>query len=205
MSCTDMMRHAVGQNGGSLTHLSIYEPARAPITSFAVQVAEVIVDPGTGQVKVTKLTTVHDSGTVLNHLSYTGQIDGGIVTGLGFALMEDNSLVDGKMPTVNLGEFKMASIADLPKLTTVLMESPAGPIPYQGKAIAEIPNVPTAAAIANAVQDACGVRIFGFADNRGEGLRGAEEITNNRNGLAAKNAKPITGCRGNPLWLPFRV
>ena len=97
MSCTDMMCHAVGQNGGALTHLSIYEPARAPITSFAVQVAEVIVDPGTGQVKVTKLTTVHDSGTVLNHLSYTGQIDGGIVTGLGFALMEDNSLVDGKM------------------------------------------------------------------------------------------------------------
>jgi CO/xanthine dehydrogenase Mo-binding subunit len=160
MSCTDMMCHAVGQNGGSLTHLSIYEPARAPITSFAVQVAEVIVDHGTGQVKVTKLTTVHDSGTVLNHLSYTGQIDGGIVTGLGFALMEDNSLIDGKMATINLGEFKMASIADLPKLTTVLMESPAGPIPYHGKAIAEIPNVPTAAAIANAVQDACGVRIL---------------------------------------------
>jgi CO/xanthine dehydrogenase Mo-binding subunit len=160
MSCTDMMRHAVAQNGGALTHLSVYEPARAPITSFAVQVAEVTVDPGTGQVKVNKLTTVHDSGTVLNHLSYTGQIDGGIVNGLGFALMEDNSLVDGKMPTVNLGEFKMANIADLPKLTTVLMESPAGPIPYQGKAIAEIPNVPTAAAIANAVQDACGVRIL---------------------------------------------
>ena len=74
--------------------------------------------------------------------------------------MEDNSLVDGKMPTVNLGEFKMANIADVPKLTTVLMESPAGPIPYQGKAIAEIPNVPTAAAIANAIHDACGVRIL---------------------------------------------
>ena len=160
MSCTDMIRHAVAQNGGALTHLSNYEPARAPITSFAAQVAEIEVDPGTGQVKVTKLTTVHDSGTVLNHLSYTGQIDGGIINGLGFALMEDNSLVDGKMPTANLGEFKMANIADVPKLTTVLMETPAGPIPYQGKAIAEIPNVPTAAAIANAIQDACGVRIL---------------------------------------------
>jgi len=98
MSCTDMIRHAVAQNGGALTHLSNYEPARAPITSFAAQVAEVEVDPGTGQVRVTKLTTVHDSGTILNHLSYTGQIDGGIINGLGFALMEDNSLVDGKMP-----------------------------------------------------------------------------------------------------------
>ncbi|HUR72090.1 MAG TPA: molybdopterin cofactor-binding domain-containing protein, partial [Candidatus Limnocylindrales bacterium] len=150
----------IAQHGGALTHLSVYEPARAPITSFAVQVAEVTVEPATGQVKVNKLTTVHDSGTVLNHLSYTGQIDGGIINGLGFALMEDNSLIDGTMPTVNLGEFKMANIADLPKLTTVLMESPAGPIPYQGKAIAEIPNVPTAAAIANAVQDACSVRIL---------------------------------------------
>jgi CO/xanthine dehydrogenase Mo-binding subunit len=156
----DLISLAVKQNGGALTHLSVYEPSRAPITSFAAQVAEVEVDPATGQVKVKKLTTVHDSGTVLNHLSYTGQIDGGVVTGFGFALMEDNSLVDGKMMTANLGEFKMATIADVPKLTTVLMESANGPIPYQGKAIAEIPNVPTAAAIANAIQDAAGVRLF---------------------------------------------
>ncbi|MGE5218225.1 MAG: xanthine dehydrogenase family protein molybdopterin-binding subunit [Chloroflexota bacterium] len=155
-----LIRLAVEQNRGALTHLSVYEPSRAPITSFAAQVAEVEVDPATGQAKVKKLTTVHDSGTVLNHLSYTGQIDGGVITGLGFALMEDNSLVDGKMLTANLGEFKMATAADVPKLTTVLLESPNGPIPYQGKAIAEIPNVPTAAAIANAVQDAIGVRLF---------------------------------------------
>jgi CO/xanthine dehydrogenase Mo-binding subunit len=150
----------VEQNNGPLTHLSVYEPSRAPITSFAAQVAEVEVDPATGKVTVTKLTTVHDSGTVLNHLSYTGQIDGGVVTGLGFALMEDNSLVDGKMAVANLGEFKMATVADVPKLTTVLMQDPAGPIPFQGKAIAEIPNVPTAAAIANAIHDAVGVRLY---------------------------------------------
>ena len=160
MSLSDLMRLAVEQNHAPLTHLSIYEPARAPITSFAAQVAEVEVDPMTGQVKVKKLTTVHDSGTVLNHLSYQGQIDGGVITGLGFALMEDNSLVDGRMPTVNLGEFKMATSADVPELKTVLMESPTGPSPYQGKAIAEIPNVPTAAAIANAIQDAVGVRLY---------------------------------------------
>ena len=156
----ELMRLAVEENRGAITHLSVYEPSRAPITSFAAQVAEVEIDPGTGQAKVKKLTTVHDSGTVLNHLSYTGQIDGGVITGLGFALMEDSSLVDGKMMTANLGEFKMATIADVPKLTTVVMESPNGPIPYQGKAIAEIPNVPTAAAIANAIQDAVGVRLY---------------------------------------------
>jgi CO/xanthine dehydrogenase Mo-binding subunit len=154
------MRLAVEQNRAPIEHLSVYEPARAPITSFAAQVAEVEVDPVTGQVIVKKLTTVHDSGTVLNHLSYQGQIDGGVVTGLGFALMEDNSLIDGKMAVANLGEFKMATAADVPKLTTVLMESPTGPSPFQGKAIAEIPNVPTAAAIANAIHDAVGVRLY---------------------------------------------
>ena len=160
MSFSDLMRLAVEQNGAPITHLSVYEPSRAPITSFAAQVAEVEVDPTTGRVKVKKLTTVHDSGTVLNHLSYQGQVDGGVITGLGFALMEDSSLVDGKMATANLGEFKMATIADLPKLTTVLMEDATGPTPFQGKAIAEIPNVPTAAAIANAIEDAVGVRLY---------------------------------------------
>jgi CO/xanthine dehydrogenase Mo-binding subunit len=160
MPFIELIRLAVEENRGPITQLSVYEPSRAPITSFAAQVAEVEVDTATGQAKVKQLTTVHDSGTVLNHLSYTGQIDGGVITGLGFALMEDNSLVEGKMMTANLGEFKLATIADIPKLTTVLMESPNGPIPYQGKAIAEIPNVPTAAAIANAIEDAVGVRLF---------------------------------------------
>jgi CO/xanthine dehydrogenase Mo-binding subunit len=155
----DVIRLALEQNAGAVSHLSVYEPARAPITSFAAQVAEVEVDPATGQVKVKKLTTVHDSGKVLNHLTYQGQVDGGVVTGLGFALMEDSSLIDGKMATANLGEFKMPTVADVPKLTTVLMEDATGPTPFQGKAIAEIPNVPTAAAIANAIADAVGVRL----------------------------------------------
>lgn len=156
----EIMRLAVEEHRGPLTHLSVYEPSRAAITSFAAQVAEVEVDSVTGQVKVKKLTTVHDAGTVLNHLTYQGQIDGGVVTGLGFALMEDNPMVDGKIATVNLGEFKIPSAADVPPLTTVVMESPTGPSPFQGKAIAEIPNVPTAAAVANAIADAVGVRIF---------------------------------------------
>lgn len=159
-SFEELMRMAVEENRGPLTHLSVYEPARAGITSFAAQVAEVEVDRDTGQVKVKKLTTVHDSGRVINHLTYQGQIDGGVVTGLGFALMEDSSLVDGKIAAGNLGDFKIPTIADVPKLATVLMEEASGPTPFQGKAIAEIPNVPTAPAIANAIYDAVGVRLF---------------------------------------------
>jgi CO/xanthine dehydrogenase Mo-binding subunit len=83
-----------------------------------------------------------------------------VVTGLGFALMEENPIMDGRIATLNLGEFKIPTAPDVPRLTTLLLESPTGPAPFQGKAIAEIPNVPTAPAIANAVADAVGVRIF---------------------------------------------
>ena len=72
MQFTDLMRLAVEENHGAITHLSVYEPSRAAITSFAAQVAEVEVDPGTGQAKVKKLTTVHDSGTFGGATSQSG-------------------------------------------------------------------------------------------------------------------------------------
>jgi CO/xanthine dehydrogenase Mo-binding subunit len=157
----NMIARAVKENGGPVFHLTNYVPKDMPkVTGFAAQVAEVEVDPNTGGVTVLNLTTAHDTGTVLNHLTLTGQIEGGIVTGFGFATMEENPLVDGKIATLSLGEAKLPCIADVPPLKTVLVESPTGPTPYGGKAIAENPNVPTAAAIANAVADACGVRLF---------------------------------------------
>jgi len=82
------------------------------------------------------------------------------VTGFGFATMEENPIVDGKVSTLTLGEAKLPCIRDVPPLKTVLVDTPTGPTPFGGKAIAENPNVPTAAAIANAVADACGVRIY---------------------------------------------
>ena len=118
------------------------------VTKFAAQMAEVEVDPTTDGVRVLNLTTTHDTGTVLNHLTLTGQIEGGVVTGFGFALMEENPILDGKIATLTLGESKLPCIADVPPLKTVLIESPTGPTPFGGKAIAENPNVPTAAAIA---------------------------------------------------------
>ena len=157
----NMIKLAVKENGGPVFHLTNFVPKDMPkVTGFAAQVAEVEVDPTTGGVKVLNLTTAHDTGTVLNHLTLTGQIEGGIVTGFGFALMEENPMIDGKIATLTLGEAKLPCIADVPPLKTVLVESPTGPTPYGGKAIAENPNVPTAAAIANAIADACGVRLF---------------------------------------------
>jgi CO/xanthine dehydrogenase Mo-binding subunit len=74
--------------------------------------------------------------------------------------MEETPLADGHVSTANLGEFKIPTPLEIPNLTTVFLESATGPAPYHGKAIAEIPNAPTAAAIANAVADAVGIRLF---------------------------------------------
>ena len=156
-----MIELAVKENGGPVFHLSNFVPKDMPkVTGFACQVAEVEVDTDTGAIRVLNFTTSHDPGTVLNHMTLTGQIEGGFVTGLGFTLMEENPMIDGKIATLTLGESKLPCIRDIPPLKTVLVESPTGPTPFGGKAIAENPNVPTAAAIANAVASACGVRIF---------------------------------------------
>jgi CO/xanthine dehydrogenase Mo-binding subunit len=153
----ELARLAVEENGGPIFHLTLYEPTDHPqVTSFAAQVAEVEVDPETGKVRVTRITTAHDSGIVLNSMTYQGQVDGGVVMGVGFGLMEETPMVEGRIGTLSMGEFKIPSIRDVPQLATILLESPTGPVPYHGKAIAEIPNVPTAAAIANAVADALG-------------------------------------------------
>jgi carbon-monoxide dehydrogenase large subunit len=161
VSSEEVVRLAVAENGGPIFHLTLYEPKdEPPVTSFAAQVAEVEVDSETGQVKVKKITTAHDAGIVLNTLHFQGQVDGGVVNGLGFALMEETPMVDGRIAALNLGEFKIPCIKDIPKLTTVVLQSPTGPVPFHGKSIGEMPNVPAAAAIANAIADAVGVHLF---------------------------------------------
>lgn len=161
MSFAEIAQAAIAEAGGQFHHETIFAPeSQPPITSFAAQIAEVEVDTETGQVRVTRMTTAHDSGKILNHLTYQGQIDGGVVNGIGFALMEDNPMSDGKITTLNLGDFKLPCAKDIPTLNTVFVEQGEGPVPFQGKAIGELPNVPTAAAIANAVADATGARVY---------------------------------------------
>ncbi|MFQ5880569.1 MAG: hypothetical protein ACE5IZ_10405, partial [Dehalococcoidia bacterium] len=78
---------------------------------------------------------------------------------IGQALTEHLLVEDGAVATLNLGDYKLPNTADIPELTTVLVETRAGPAPYQGKAIGELSNVAVPAAIANAVFDAVGVRL----------------------------------------------
>jgi CO/xanthine dehydrogenase Mo-binding subunit len=129
-------------------------------TCFTAQVVDVEVDPETGQVRIRRLLTVEDVGTVINPLTHQGQIDGGVVQAIGQALMEELLVEDGRVTTANLGEYKLPTIADIPPFTTLLLDGGTGPGPYNSKGIGEMSLVPTPAAIANAIYDACGVRIL---------------------------------------------
>ncbi len=135
-------------------------PRKGSSTSFVVQVAEVEVDRETGRVKLNKFLTAHDVGTIINPIGHQGQIDGEAIMAIGSSLMEELIDEQGKVVTTNLGEYKIPNIVDIPRLKTVLIKGKNGPGPYEAKGIGEHANVSPPAAIANAIHDACGVRLF---------------------------------------------
>ena len=146
-----------GKNVSGLGHAD--EKGRTEVTCFAAQIAEVSVDPETGEVKLLGFTTAHDTGQIINPIGHQGQINGGLVQGIGYALMEELLLEDGRVTTLSFGDYKLPTIADIPPLKTVVLGAGEGVGPYGIKGIGETPNTPTAAAIANAVADAIGARI----------------------------------------------
>jgi len=136
-----------------------------PMTTFTAQVVELEVDPETGQIRLLDVVTAHDVGTIINPLGHQGQIEGGLLQGVGFGLLEELRMEDGQVSTLNLGDYKLPNIRDIPPLTTVLVEEELGPAPFHGKAIGESSITPTGAAIANAVYDAVGVRFHDLPIN----------------------------------------
>lgn len=152
---------AAAKDGRTLEASHFYDAkAHGAVTSFTAQVAEVAVDPATGQVTVRHFTTAHDVGTIINPIGHQGQIEGGLIQGLGFALIEEMKTEEGRISTLSLGDFKLPTIQDIPPLTTVILQDPVGPGPFNAKAIGEGSISAVAPAVANAVADACGVRIL---------------------------------------------
>lgn len=156
---------------------SYSDTSKVHVASMCVQVAEVEVDPETGQVRLKKFTSTHNTGRVLNPLMHQGQIEGGTVTGIGYGLMEQVIINDGKVATTHFGEYKIPTIRDIPSLKTSVTEQPQGAGPYNSMPIGETANIAVGAAIANAVEDACGVRIKSLpitAEKVYEALHGAK-------------------------------
>ncbi len=150
----------VARAGHDVTSLGeTKDSSRNPFTSFTAQVAEVSVDSETGEVRLLKVTTVHDTGTVLNPIGHEGQINGGLMQGIGYGLWEELVVDDGQVTTTSFADYKMPSIADVPELRTVLLDPAPGMGPYQIKGIGEHSTSQIAPAIANAVEDASGLRV----------------------------------------------
>ena len=132
------------------------------LMTFGAQFAEVEVDTWTGNVRVVRLTAVHDVGRVLNPLLARSQLEGGIIQGLGLALFEERVIDEqlGRPLNAGLHDYKIPTMADMPVIDATcldVVDTVANPVGARG--LAEPPVIPTAPAIANAVRDALGVAI----------------------------------------------
>ena len=139
--------------------VSIDEGDSSPYISFGAHIAEVEVDPETGQVRLLRYTAAHETGRVLNPMGFIGQIEGGSVQGIGHALSEELVEQDGRIANPSFADYKLQTEQDSPRMDVVVLESETGHGPYQVRGIGDTPIVLSSPAIANAVAAACGARI----------------------------------------------
>jgi 4-hydroxybenzoyl-CoA reductase alpha subunit len=130
-----------------------------PTYAFGTHAIEVEVDRKTGRVKVLNFVAAHDVGKVINPMMAEGQIEGGGLQGLGYALSEGLVWEEGIVLNPNFQDYRIFYINDVPRMKSVMVESIDPDGPYGAKGLGEPGSVPTAAAIANAIYDAVGVRI----------------------------------------------
>ncbi len=126
---------------------------------YATQAAEVEVDPRSGRVKILRISSAHDVGKSIHPISIEGQIQGALVMGVGTAIFENMELEDGKVKNPNFAEYKLPSALDAPEMIPIIVEEPHAQGPFGAKGLGEPALAPTAAAIANAIYAAVGVRI----------------------------------------------
>jgi len=128
------------------------------VYSYATQIAEVEVDTRTGRVRLVRITAAHDVGRILNPVTLEGQIQGGVLQGAGMALYEKMVTDGGEILTRDFSTYILPTSLDVPEIGTVFVEAPYSKGPFGAKGIGETPAMPGAAAIANAVAHATGIR-----------------------------------------------
>jgi CO/xanthine dehydrogenase Mo-binding subunit len=145
--------------------------------AFASQAIEVIVDTYTGNVSVPNVYVAQDVGKVLNPLLLDGQIHGGILQGMGYALTEELIMEEGKILNPNFHNYKMPTASDTPDIHFFPIETNDKEGPYGAKGVGEAPLIPTAAAIANAVCNALGIELLELPITPEKVLRALKEKT----------------------------
>ena len=147
------------ETGGPIVGSANMDPAGAGST-FATHVVDIEVDPETGKIEILRYTAAQDTGTSIHPSYVEGQIQGGVVQGIGWALNEEYYMSDdGQMMNSSLLDYRMPTSLDLPMIDTVVVEVPNPNHPYGVRGVGEVPIVPPLAALSNAIYDATGVRM----------------------------------------------
>jgi CO/xanthine dehydrogenase Mo-binding subunit len=129
--------------------------------AFATHIADVEVDPETGKVDVIRYTAVQDAGTAIHPSYVEGQMQGGVAQGIGWALWEEYYYDEqGRLRNATLLDYREPTALDVPLIETIIVEVPNPGHPYGVRGVGEVPIVPPCAAIANAIYDAVGVRLY---------------------------------------------
>lgn len=131
-----------------------------PDYAYGAQAVEVAVDTETGEVTVLKSVGAHDVGLAINPDAVAGQIEGGAAQGQGYALSEELRYEQGRLTSPSFSEYLIPTAMDVPEYQAIILESRSGVGPFGAKGIGEPALTPVAPAIANAVADAIGVRVF---------------------------------------------
>jgi putative selenate reductase molybdopterin-binding subunit len=138
---------------------SYFSPVSPP--PFAAQFAEVTVDVETGNVRVDKLVMAVDSGVIVNPITASGQIEGGMTQALGYAVCEEMGYDErGRARERDLRDYHIFQAHEMPELETIFVETFEPSHPFGVKAVAEIPMDGVAPAVGNAILDACGAQVF---------------------------------------------
>jgi xanthine dehydrogenase molybdenum-binding subunit len=127
--------------------------------AFGAHIVDVEVDPETGQVTLLRYTVVQDVGRAIHPAQVEGQMQGGTVQGIGWALYEGYEYQDGQLLNPNFLDYKLPTALDVPSIETVIVEVPYLKHPYGVRGVGEMPIVPPPAAIANGIYRALGARV----------------------------------------------
>ena len=145
--------------GGPISGSASVDPKGAG-GAFATGIADVEVDPDTGEVEVLRYTTVQDAGKAIHPSYVEGQMQGGAVQGIGWALNEEYVFNNsGEMVNPTFLDYRMPTSLDVPMINTVIVEVANPGHPYGARGVGEVPIVPPLATIANAIYHAIGVRM----------------------------------------------
>ena len=149
----------LNRTGGPISSQVSVDP-RGAGGAFATHIVDVEVDPDTGKVTVLDYTAIQDVGKAIHPSYVEGQIQGGVVQGIGWALNEEYRFnADGRMENSSFLDYRMPTSLDLPMIGTVIVEVANPGHPFGVRGVGEVPIVPPMAAVANAIYHAIGVRM----------------------------------------------